>query len=118
MTCRVLAIFTKYIRQPRVIMEVVGGIILGPSALGRIPGYMDTIFPASSLGYISLVANMGLVIYLFLVGVELDPESLQKNGRNAIAIASVGMYACALEVKGFLPKLFSVFFYRFSRVKT
>lgn len=90
MTCRVLAILNKYIRQPRVIIEVVGGIILGPSVLGRIPGYMDTIFPASSLGYISLVANLGLVLYLFLVGVELDPETLQKNGKVAVAIALIG----------------------------
>jgi hypothetical protein len=46
----------------------------GPSALGHIPGYLDTVFPSQSLGYLALVANIGLVLYLFLVGVELDPE--------------------------------------------
>jgi len=56
----------------------------GPSALGHIPGYLDTVFPSQSLGYLALVANIGLVLYLFLVGVELDPEvpSPAERGRG------------------------------------
>lgn len=78
---RFLSLGTKFLKQPRVIMEVVGGILLGPSALGHIPGYLDTVFPKQSLGYLALVANLGLVLYLFLVGVELDPE-VRKEGRR------------------------------------
>lgn len=88
---RFLSLGTKFLKQPRVIMEVVGGILLGPSALGHIPGYLDTVFPAESLGYLALVANLGLVLYLFLVGVELDPEVLRRNGQKAISIAVVGI---------------------------
>jgi hypothetical protein len=36
-----------------------GGILMGPSALGRIPGYLDAVFPRQSLGYLTLVANLG-----------------------------------------------------------
>ena len=63
----------------------------GPSALGHIPGYLDTVFPKQSLGYLALVANLGLVLYLFLVGVELDPEVLRRNGKKAVSIAVVGI---------------------------
>lgn len=48
-----------------------GGILLGPSAIGRNKNYLDTIFPAKSLPLISVVANLGLVLYLFIVGMEL-----------------------------------------------
>jgi len=56
---RSLAALLHHIGQPRVIAEVIGGIILGPSVLGRIPGYIDTVFPHSSLGLLGLVANIG-----------------------------------------------------------
>ena len=48
-----------------------GGIILGPSAIGRNADYLNTIFPQSSLPLLSVVANLGLVLYLFIVGMEL-----------------------------------------------
>lgn len=74
LTCRALAILLRYVRQPAVIAEVVGGIVLGPSVFGLIPGYMDTLFPKESLPLLSVIAQLGLVFYLFLVGLELDLE--------------------------------------------
>ena len=73
---RILSLLGSYLKQPRVIFEVIGGIILGPSALGRIPNFLDKLFPTASLNYLGLVANIGLVLYLFLVGLELDPSML------------------------------------------
>ncbi|KAG9284429.1 hypothetical protein G9A89_023686 [Geosiphon pyriformis] len=78
-------------RQPRVISEVLGGIILGPSVFGQIPHFMDNIFPAASLTYLNLVANLGLVLYLFLVGVELDLKLLTKRIRVSLTISIAGM---------------------------
>lgn len=52
-----------------------GGILLGPSAIGRNQTYLKTIFPPESLPLISVVANLGLVLYLFVVGMELGEES-------------------------------------------
>lgn len=62
-----LYIFFKPLKQPLVIAEIVAGIILGPSILGFIPGYMDTIFPTASIEKLNEIAQLALVFYLFLV---------------------------------------------------
>ena len=56
--CRILHFPLKYLRQPRVIAEVIGGILLGPTAFGRIHNFSNTIFPAVSLPSFNLVANV------------------------------------------------------------
>jgi Kef-type K+ transport system membrane component KefB len=59
---RTLSILLYYVGQPRVIAEVIGGIILGPSVFGRhIPGFSERVFPQSSLEGLGLVANIGML---------------------------------------------------------
>ncbi|KAM3531400.1 hypothetical protein MY4038_004460 [Beauveria bassiana] len=79
------------IRQPRVIAEVVGGIILGPSVMGRVPGFQQSIFPKESIPNLSLVANLGLILYLFLIGMETDVGFLVTNWRVATSVAFAGL---------------------------
>nr|CAG8448904.1 2827_t:CDS:2 [Entrophospora candida] len=79
------------LRQPRVIAEVVGGILLGPSVMGRIPGFQQAIFPTESIPLLNLLANIGLVLFLFIVGVELNPKILIKNGRASTTISLAGI---------------------------
>lgn len=55
----ILAAVLRKIRQPKVIAEVLGGILLGPTAMGRIPGFTNHIFPAVSKPYLSLTAEIG-----------------------------------------------------------
>ncbi|CAG8612482.1 12179_t:CDS:2 [Funneliformis mosseae] len=88
---RILHVILSRFRQPRVISEIVGGIILGPSVLGRIPHYMDTIFPKESRPHLSLLSNLGLILFLFIVGVELNPKILKKNARVAMTISAAGI---------------------------
>ncbi|KAI8053025.1 Sodium/hydrogen exchanger family-domain-containing protein [Syncephalis plumigaleata] len=57
--CRLLQYPLSYLRQPRVIAEVIGGILLGPTAFGRIDGFTATLFPAPSLPLINLISNFG-----------------------------------------------------------
>ncbi|CRG91016.1 K(+)/H(+) antiporter 1 [Talaromyces islandicus] len=57
--CRLLHWPLSKIRQPRVIAEVIGGILLGPSVFGRIPGFTDTIFPSASIPTLNATANLG-----------------------------------------------------------
>jgi hypothetical protein len=78
-------------KQPRVIAEVVGGIILGPTVMGRIPGFKHAIFPDASMPLLSLVANLGLVMFLFLVGLEVDIRMLLRNWRVAASVSAAGM---------------------------
>jgi len=89
--CHLLHWPLQKIRQPRVIAEVVGGILLGPSVMGRIPGFRAAIFPAESIPNLTLVANLGLVLYLFLIGLETDVRFLASNWRVATSVAFAGL---------------------------
>ncbi|EFE40428.1 K+ homeostasis protein Kha1, putative [Trichophyton verrucosum HKI 0517] len=89
--CRLIHIPLSRMRQPRVISEVLGGILLGPSVMGRIPGFRETIFPDASIPNLNLVANLGLVLYLFMIGVETDLRSLISNWRVAASVSAAGM---------------------------
>ena len=59
--------------------------------MGRIPGYMDTIFPKDSMVMLTLTANLGLVLFLFLVGLEVDMRLLLKNYKVALSVGAAGM---------------------------
>lgn len=91
------------IRQPRVISEILGGIILGPSVMGRIPGFKDSIFPSASMTNLNLVANLGLTLFLFIIGLEVDLRFLLSNWKIAlnVGIASMAIpfgLGCAIAV--------------------
>jgi Kef-type K+ transport system membrane component KefB len=88
---RLLALPLKKLRQPSVIAEVIGGILLGPSAFGYIPGFSETIFPESSRDFLKNIADLGLTLYLFLVGLELDVGAMAKNLKTCAAISLAGI---------------------------
>ncbi|KAI1944114.1 hypothetical protein LOZ66_000704 [Ophidiomyces ophidiicola] len=89
--CRLLHFPLSKIRQPRVISEVIGGILLGPSVMGRIPGFRQAIFPDESLPNLNLVANLGLVLFLFMIGVETNIKTLRNNWKVAVSVSAAGM---------------------------
>lgn len=68
-----------------------GGILLGPSALGRNQTYMQRVFPAWSTTILESVANIGLIFFLFIVGLDLELRSIQRSGRRALSIATAGI---------------------------
>ncbi|KAL9115879.1 MAG: hypothetical protein Q9227_000247 [Pyrenula ochraceoflavens] len=89
--CRLLHFPLSKLRQPRVIAEVIGGVLLGPSVMGRIPGFKSSIFPDASMPNLTLVANLGLVLFLFLVGLEVDLRFFVRHWRTALSVGAAGM---------------------------
>ncbi|OWZ65967.1 potassium:hydrogen antiporter [Cryptococcus neoformans] len=81
----------SYMKQPKVIAEIIGGIILGPTVFGRIPHFTEHIFPTASLSYLNLISTIGLVLFLFLVGVEVDIGVMKKHGKASGIISAAGM---------------------------
>ncbi|EEU39445.1 uncharacterized protein NECHADRAFT_104735 [Fusarium vanettenii 77-13-4] len=79
------------IKEPRVIAEVITGILLGPSVFGRVPGFTDAIFPKEGMAPFRLAANIGLILYLFLVGMEINLTYLLRNWRTAVGVATLDM---------------------------
>ncbi|GAA5904929.1 hypothetical protein JCM8208_007226 [Rhodotorula glutinis] len=88
---RLLHLGLRYLRQPRVISEVIAGILVGPSALGRVPGFTSNIFPPASVPFVSLVANIGLCLFLFLVGLEVDFSLFRRNVAISSSISLLGL---------------------------
>jgi Kef-type K+ transport system membrane component KefB len=74
--------------QPAVIGEIGAGIILGPSLFGAyFPGFTTFLFPTASLGTLQLVSEVGLVLFMFVIGIELDAEVVQKKARQGVIIS-------------------------------
>jgi Kef-type K+ transport system membrane component KefB len=89
---RLMGWLFRRLHQPRVIGEMVAGILLGPSLLGwAAPGISAALFPPASLSYLNALSQIGLLLFMFLVGLELDMEQLRKLGRVAIttSLASI-----------------------------
>ncbi|KAF6154617.1 hypothetical protein GIB67_013225 [Kingdonia uniflora] len=84
---RILIFLLKPLRQPKVISEILGGVILGPSILGRSANFSATIFPLRSIMVLETLANVGLLFFLFLVGVEMDLGMIRKTSQKAMVIA-------------------------------
>jgi Kef-type K+ transport system membrane component KefB len=74
-----------------VIAEVIGGVLLGPSVLARIPGFKDAIFPTASMPVLNNVANLGLILFLFLIALELDIRLFTQNWKVAFTVGLAGM---------------------------
>ncbi|KAI8613606.1 Cation/H+ exchanger, partial [Chytriomyces sp. MP71] len=79
------------VNQPAVMAEILGGLVLGATGLSRIPAFKENVFPAASLPLLKLVADLGLLLYLFLVGLELDPVHLLKIFKKSVSISVAGI---------------------------
>ncbi|MDC3957610.1 cation:proton antiporter domain-containing protein [Polyangium jinanense] len=85
---RLLGALLRRIGQPMVIAEITAGILLGPSLLGLVaPGVMDAVFPKSSMPVLGMLSQVGLVLFMFLIGLELDPKLLKNRGRASVVIS-------------------------------
>lgn len=92
--CRATAWVFMKIGQSRVVSEMIAGVLMGPSLLGWLfPEFSAYLFPAESKPILFSVAQLGLVLYMFLIGVEFDVELIRKRIKSAASISIAGIAA-------------------------
>lgn len=91
---RIVGLLAKRIGQPQVVGEMIAGVLLGPSLFGLLaPGLQAEVFPQETLGTIFVVAQIGLVLYMFLVGLELEIGLIRNRVRSAVSVSVAGIAA-------------------------
>src|SRR2546421_12728956 len=84
----VLAGLARRLGQPAVIGEIVAGIMLGPTLLGLLPGHLPQhLFPPGGRPILTVLANVGLVLFMFGVGLELDLGTIRRSGASAVTVS-------------------------------
>jgi Kef-type K+ transport system membrane component KefB len=90
--CKLAGLAVTRLGQPAVIGEILCGILLGPSVLGALaPGAADALVPPATLPQIGVLAQIGVVLYVFLAGTEVDGGMLRGNGRLALVVSHVSI---------------------------
>src|SRR5262245_46795187 len=91
-TCRVVGAICRRIGQPPVVNEMIAGVVLGPSLFGWLmPGWQAYLFPKASMPIIYAVAQVGIALYMFLVGVEFRADLIRSRVRSAASVSIAGM---------------------------
>lgn len=90
--CRLCGWLARLIHQPQVVGEMIAGVVIGPSLLGVLfPTAQAWLFPEQSKAILFAISQVGLSLYMFLVGVELREELLRERVRSAAAVSIAGM---------------------------
>jgi len=89
---RICGELVQYIGQPAVIGEMAAGILLGPSLLGWLcPSFFHFVFPPPSLGMLRMLSQLGVCLFMFVVGMELDLSQLKHQARTAFFVSQVSI---------------------------
>jgi Kef-type K+ transport system membrane component KefB len=108
---RLVGFLMRRLRQPMVIAEIVAGILLGPSLMGwLLPDVSAALFPPESLGILQIMSQLGLLLFMFMVGMDLDLRALRTLGPKTVIISH-----CSIVVPFALGMLVAVYLHpRFS----
>lgn len=107
MAARLFGKLFQKIKQPSVMGEIIAGVMLGPSFLGHyFPGVSEVIFPISSLGNLQFLSQIGLILFMFVIGMELDLNVIRSKAKDAIVISHA-----SIIFPFFLGMLLALFLY-------
>jgi Kef-type K+ transport system membrane component KefB len=88
LVARLFSWICRKIGQPAVIGEILAGIVLGPSLVGMyLPEFSAVMFPQQSLGNLQLLSQIGLILFMFVIGMELDLKVLKNQAHEAVVIS-------------------------------
>lgn len=93
--CRLAGIVAQRLGQPQVVGEMIAGVVLGPSLLGRIaPDLQATLFPSGTANIVLYTAaQVGLVLYMFIIGMNFDVDHVRQRAGTAAAVSATGTVA-------------------------
>jgi Kef-type K+ transport system membrane component KefB len=107
LAARLCGMLFRRFRQPPVIGEIVAGIALGPSLLGAVaPGVSAFLFAPSSVGMLKMLAEIGVLLFLFVVGLELDVRAVRSSAQAAVLVSHA-----SIVVPYFLGATLALFLY-------
>jgi Kef-type K+ transport system membrane component KefB len=90
--CRIVGLLVRYLGQPQVVGEMIAGVLLGPSLFGLLtPEWHARLFPKESIPILFAVSQVGLSLYMFLVGMEFKVERFQSRALTAMSVSIAGM---------------------------
>jgi Kef-type K+ transport system membrane component KefB len=98
----------RSVGQPRVIGEMVAGIVMGPSLLGWLrPGWMQALFPEGRMGPLTALSQLGVILFMFVVGLHLDGDLLRRRAASAVAVSHASIllpFALGLAIAPWLHR--------------
>ncbi|KAK9280651.1 hypothetical protein L1049_014348 [Liquidambar formosana] len=89
---RAVRFLLKPLKQPRIVSEIIGGIIIGPSVLGRSDKFTTYMFPDNAFFMVKTIGVMGFMFFLFVSGVKMDLGIINKAGKKHWSIAFFGVF--------------------------
>jgi Kef-type K+ transport system membrane component KefB len=93
-TCRLVGWFARKLGQPQVVGEMIAGVLLGPSLFGLLlPEIQQQLFPKETMSVLYVISQLGLTLYMFLIGVEFQAELVRTRLGSAAAISLAGIVA-------------------------
>lgn len=113
LAARIFGFVCKKIGQPSVVGEIAAGIFLGPSFIGMyLPEFSQFLFPVKSLGNLQFLSQIGLILFMFVVGMELDLKVLKNKAHEAVVVShasiiipfTLGMGLAYFIYQGFAPE--------------
>jgi Kef-type K+ transport system membrane component KefB len=107
MAARAVGFVARRIQQPQVVGEMVAGILIGPSLLGWVaPGLSAALFPADSLGFLNALSQIGVLAFMFVVGLEINPQLMKGRGHTAFVTSHA-----SITLPFFLGSLLALYLY-------